>query len=369
MYADGQLVSNTVDGSRPGFQDGMKVMEDEIIFNYKKKRLKELEAGIDPSKIQSYEDYIKTQTEVDTNPRNKKLDKALEDAKKLKKASKFELTKLAAIGCPGKGKANGGRIGFSKGQNLTSCATKGVTRLQGDPSKLSSGDQANLRALTKSGKALKFLKGIVGPGAILFEVLYEGGNAANKFMEGMPLKQALGESYFNYALGPKFKIDVEAERKKEMAKGEEYAMAERGRRKAPFMAQSAQADELRRKKAMKKMEEKFPTYTNKDIDAILKQQNLDTPDQANKELGYDFGMQQKQPGIGDMEYNEEVAYNDINKMIRLDDKNRYFAENFRQEKAGGGIAGLSGGDKSGAAPTRGPQSQGLLSIYKNGKKR
>ena len=54
----------------------------------------------------------------------------------------------------------GGRIGFSNGQNLTSCATKGVTKLQGDPGKLSSGDQANLRALAKSGKAVKFLKGV-----------------------------------------------------------------------------------------------------------------------------------------------------------------------------------------------------------------
>ena len=186
----------------------------------------------------------------------------------------------------------------------------------------------------------------------------------------MPLKQALGESYINkYVLGPELQIDLEAERAKEMAKGEEYAMAKRGRRKAPFMAQSKAADEIRLKKREQQMEEKFPTYTNKDIDAILKQQNLDTPDQANKELGYDFGMQQKQPGIGDMEYNEEVAYNDINNMIRLDDRNRYFADNFRQEKAGGGIAGLSGGDKSGAAPTRGPNSQGLFSLRNNVKKR
>ena len=293
---------------------------------------------------------------------------AKSNAKKLKKASKFELTKLALIGCPGK--AMGGRIGFSNGQNLTSCATKGVTKLQGDISKLSPGDQANLKKLTKSAKAVKFLRGVVGPGAILTEVILAGGIAANKFFEGMPIKQALAESDINkYLLGPKLQIDLEAERAKEMAKGEEYAMAERGRRKAPFMAQSKAADKLRRKEAMEKMEEKFPTYTNKDIDAILKQQNLSNPNQANKEFGYDFGMQQKQPGIGDMEYNEEVAYNDINKMMRLDDRNRYFADNFRQEKAGGGIAGLSGGDKSGAAPTRGPQSQGLFSLRNNVKKR
>ncbi len=39
MFADGQLVRNTDDGSRPGY-DGMKKMEDKIIFNYKKKTFK-----------------------------------------------------------------------------------------------------------------------------------------------------------------------------------------------------------------------------------------------------------------------------------------------------------------------------------------
>ena len=62
-----------------------------------------------------------------------------------------------------------------------------------------------------------------------------------------------------------------------MAKGEEYAMAERGRRKAPFMAQSAQADELRRKQAMKKMEEVYPTSSESDIN--LKLQNADMTQQ------------------------------------------------------------------------------------------
>jgi len=75
------------DGGRIGFKDGMKEMEDKIIFNYKKKRLKELEAGKKPSEIQSYEDYIKTQTEVDMNPGKKKLDKAIADAKKLIKGN------------------------------------------------------------------------------------------------------------------------------------------------------------------------------------------------------------------------------------------------------------------------------------------
>ena len=53
-----------------------------------------------------------------------------------------------------------------------------------------------------------------------------------------------------------------------------------------------------------------------------------------------------------------------NVMSVLDDlqKQDYFADNFRLEKARGGIAGLSGGDKSGPPPESGPNPQGLLSL-------
>ena len=183
-----------------------------------------------------------------------------EKGKALLDFGKNNLQKLAAIGCPGK--AMGGRIGFFEGQNLNACATKGIEKLKGDPGKLTSGDQANLRAISKSAKAARLLKNVLGPAAILGEVLVEGGIAANKFMsEGVPIKQALGQSYLNYLLGPKTKIDVEAERAKEFAKGEDFAMAERGRRMAPFMAQSATADAQRLKDRMKQME-KVKTYEN-----------------------------------------------------------------------------------------------------------
>ena len=39
-----------------------------------------------------------------------------------------------------------------------------------------------------------------------------------------------------------------------------------------------------------------------------------------------------------------------------------------QNYAGGGLAGLSGGDKSGPPPESGPASQGLRSLIKNGRK-
>ena len=47
-------------------------------------------------------------------------------------------------------------------------------------------------------------------------------------------------------------------------------------------------------------------------------------------------------------------------------KQSYFADNFRLEKAGGGIAGLSGGIDSGPPPESGPMSQGLQGLMKRG---
>ena len=257
---------NFAEGGRTGFEDGMRVMEDKLISNYRTKLLKELDAGKKPSEIQSFEDYKKTQTEVDMNPGKKKLYEALDNATKIR---------LAKIGCPGK--ANGGRIGFNEGQNLVACATRGVEKLQGDPGKLSPGDKSNLRALTKSGKALKFLKGVLGPGAILGELVLEGGIAANKTLnEGVPFKTAFADSIFNMALGPKLKIDKEAELKKEFAKGEDYAMAERGRRM--IIPQSATADKQRLKKRYEQMNEAVPTYSSQQIDKMLLDNNITRED-------------------------------------------------------------------------------------------
>ena len=260
-----------------------------------------------------------------------------------KKDFKTFASKLAMIGCPGK--ATGGRIGFFEGQNLNECATKGIEKLKGDPGKLTSGDQANLRAISKSAKAARLLKNILGPAAIAGEVLIEGGIAANKFMsEGVPIKQALGQSYLNYLLGPKTKIDVEAERAKEFAKGEDFAMAERGRRMAPFMAQSKAADAIRLKKRMGQMEQVFPTTSEQEINKILKDQNMTIND---------LGM----------------TYPQIQDFIKQDQQFQAIADaGGVANLASGGRAGLSGGDTSGRPPESGPMSQGLRSLYNNGRK-
>jgi hypothetical protein len=257
---------------------------------------------------------------------------------------KTDQVRLAKIGCPGK--ANGGRIGFNEGLNVAACAAKGVEKLQGDPSKLTPGDQANVRALAKSGKAVKFLKGVLGPGAILGEVLFEGGAAANKFMDqGMPIKQALGESYINkYLLGPKLQIDVEAERAKEFAKGEEYAMAERGRRMAPFMPQSATADAQRLKKREEQMEQVYPTMSIPDINLALE----------------NVGLTQQETGM---------SYPELQDYIKRQSQMQAIADaGGVANMAGGGIAKMAG-DRSGAMTTSmNPDSQGLSYLFNRVKK-
>ena len=190
-----------------------------------------------------------------------------------------------------------------------------------------------------------FLKNIAGPAAIAGELIFEGGVAANKFMEGMPIKQALGESYINkYILGPKTQIDLEAERAKEMERGEEFAMAERGRRKAPFMAQGEYADRLRRQKRMKEMEQAFPTTSPQTIDEVLKKDNLSI---------LDLGM----------------TYPQLQDFIKRDQQMQAIADaGGVANLAGGGIA-KEAGDPSGAMlESMNPDSQGLPGLLKRVKK-
>ena len=267
--------------------------------------------------------------------------------------------RLARIGCPGK--ATGGRVGYFEGQNLTACAIKGAERIKNDPINLTGGDQQNLRALGKSVKAVRFLKNFLGPAAIAGELIFEGGFAANKFMsEGVPLKQALGESYINrFVLGPKTQIDVEAERAKEFAKGEEFAMAERGRRMAPFMAQSKEADEQRQKERMQEMISLYPQYSDQQLINMLQDAGYNPQDIINQQTTTRItpavtstlsGLDQLRTGFQEQDALQRIAT--AGGVANL---------------AGGGIAGLSGGiDEGPQIRSMNPDSQGLSGLLKRG---
>ena len=197
----------------------------------------------------------------------------------------------------------------------------------------------------KALQAARFIKNVAGPAAIAGEVGFEGLMIADKALEtGMPLKQAFGESILNLALGPKLRVDVEAERAKEFAKGEDFAMAERGRRKAPFLAQGEYADRLRREARVAEMQQKFPGV-NEDV---LKQELLKQDPNIDLDL---------------------FPIKDFKQLVDDQIKTEYFADNFRQEKAGGGLL-KQAGDRSGKPPESGPTpdgpSEGLAFFQKNG---
>ena len=72
-----------------------------------------------------------------------------------------------------------------------------------------------------------------------------------------------------------------------------------------------------------------------------------------------YGIEDRLKNFMAQDYKDEIK--------RFDDyqKQSYFADNFRLEKAGGGIAKIAGIDQ-GPPPVKGPNSQGLQGLLKRG---
>jgi len=117
------------------------------------------------------------------------------------------------------------------------------------------------------------------------------------------------------------------------------------------------SEDRRMYKANKAMNELFTPITRKDVDKILRANDGYTP--------YAFGYGMTDEG----KYDEDLGYKQIIDEMDKGRKQSYFADNFRTEKAGGGIAGLSGGDPKGAMTTSmNPDSQGLSYLFNRVKK-
>ena len=85
-------------------------------------------------------------------------------------------------------------------------------------------------------------------------------------------------------------------------------------------------------KRYKQMYEMFPKYTNEDMDEMLNRY---------------YGMSQSETGR---------SYDELKQMFDIGSKQSYYADNFRLEKAGGGIAGVR--RPNAIAPESGPAPQG-----------
>jgi hypothetical protein len=103
------------------------------------------------------------------------------------------------------------------------------------------------------------------------------------------------------------------------------------------------AEQQLQKKRNEDMLQMFPPPTVETIQDVYKQ----------------YGVEDRLKNFMAQDYKDEIK--------RFDDyqKQSYFADNFRLEKAGGGIAKLAG-VSSGPPPVRGPNSQGLQGLLKRG---
>jgi hypothetical protein len=266
-----------------------------------------------------------------------------EKGKALLEMGKNNLQKLAAIGCPGK--AMGGRIGFFEGQNLNACAARGLDKLQTtDIKKLTPGDKANFKAITKTVQGGRILKNVLGPGALAFEGLFAAPFAAYDYARGRR-----GEDIFKSALslGLLDQKLTDAELKKIFP---EYGQAENlqniGERLTNLerLQEGTRGQKLRSKPKFEKAEEQFETALQPFLDTGDPQkaflENIKKSQDAVKEL--------------DRQYEERAK----DRTTQFDLSNPFMA-------AGGGIA-KEAGDSSGAPPESGPMSQGLQGLIKRG---
>jgi len=230
--------------------------------------------------------------------------------------------------------------------------------------KAKQGDKAARSTLTRftniAGNAGRFIRSGLGPLAIASEIAIEGGIALNKTLQtGVPLKTAFADSLFNLALGPKTKIDKEAELAKEFAKGEEFAMAERGRRM--MIPQSATADAQRQRERMEQMASLYPQYSDQQLISMIEDRGFNPQDIINQQTTTTRitpAVTSTLTGLDQL----RTAFQEQDALQRIADAGGV------ANLASGGIAGLSGGDKSGPPPEKGPMSQGLPGLLKRVKK-
>ena len=330
-------------------------------------------------------------------------------ALKYAKSDKFNVktvnSYLERLGC---GKAAGGRILMSNGgATLTKCAQKGSKRLEqillkGGANK---NEQILANSILRSGKFLKdavSLRGLFGPAALAFTAAAEAGIVGYDMLaEGKTFKEAVGDSVFNYALGPKLKIDSIEERNKRFRK---LGVSEKDMGKiAAFESALSDIDRIENiftkdqttKQKLEEAKKFFPAVVDKrqkEADAVRADiQDLARTGTEQRLINVDYDA-----GAKALEEAKKLATID-----RLTSRGPQIfgqifpkAEKSRQERildassivnpayqyqmdnlfmypyglAGGGIVGLSGSDKSGPPPTGGPMSQGLRSLYNNGKK-
>ena len=275
----------------------------------------------------------------------------------MQSASANELRPLANIGCPNK-KADGGRVNFANGEDLVACAIKGAEKLQNtNPKKLDGLAKSNIKTLTKTAQGARFLKNVLGPGALAFEGLFALPFAALDFAEGRKgsdiLKNALSLGLMDSKL--------ERDELKEFFPGAGQADA--------FLKSIESLKNLQKQLSgtKKQRERAIPKYNIAFDNMIETMQPFMRPNPQLTEGQFFDPLLVEQSQAKEAEAMQKVL--DVREKRKQDRGIGQYAEPFDfsyGEFSNGGIAGLSGGDKSGPPPERGPDSEGLRSLMKRG---
>ena len=317
------------------------------------------------------------------------------------KEAKEILSQLEKLGC---GKSAGGRILMSNGgATLTKCAIAGQKKLKlGLTNGFDKTEGELAKRILQAGRGMGSmfaLRNILGPAAVGFTVAAEAGLVGYDMLsQGKSFREAVGDSLFNYALGDKTKIDSAEERYKRYDKqgfdvdkirnyektvdrineiGSQYddlynkigAVNVSGPRRSDAIKQKQQAiskkaelelpalsQDLYRTGEIPRLEKFIENDFIKGAQEISEADRLSEIDRLSNINQYAIGRNRA------MEDQEKI------RQLKLQDPNvRSYMEN-RPITYGFAKGGLSGGDTSGPPPESGPMSQGLRSLYKNGRK-
>ena len=257
--------------------------------------------------------------------------------------AKPDQIRLAKIGCPGK--ANGGRIGFNEGLNVAACAARGVEKLQGDPSKITPGDKANIKSITKTVQGGRILKNILGPAALAYEGLFALPFAAYDYASGRP-----GEDIVKSALSLGF-LDEKLKQDELKKIYPEYGQVENlqniGERVEDLerLQSGTRGQKIRSKPKLEKTVEEFESATQPFLENTQERmmENIMKSQEAEKQLQKEYDIRSQE------------------RKTPFDLSDPFMA-------AGGGIAKMAG-DRSGAMTrSMNPDSQGLSYLFNRVKK-
>jgi len=314
---------------------------------------------------------------------------------------------LGKLGCPTVKFALGGRVKFNQG---SACVIKGREKLESilkKAGRASPQDQVLAQGILKAGQGLKnafALRGLLGPAAIAFTTLTEGGIVGYDMLsQGKTLKEAMGDSVFNLMLGDDYKFNNDF-----MSAGGTFDERLDKLRFNPqqkqiinnFRSYVREADALGQTqidvdKAQRLLDEtgnikgrlrkdRTPALEKNLADAMAAKEAADQSFQTRvQDLDFAKRMQSgmtegadlmskaidlarlQQLGSVDQNIFGKAFEGDIAKEARRDEILKLLptALNF----AGGGIA-KQAGDSSGKPPEKGPTSQGLLDILKRANK-